>query len=293
MNPSRLTIAKPDIVRHFDTLPKKIFRASEIAKEMQEQGEFWRLAQNTSLSKFLDFLQKSAKLREMKFKFPYRPQTRYVWGEAPFLEVLMSLQESGYFSHYTAARMHGLTEQLPKTIYLNHEQRLGPQKGDLEQGRIDAAFKRQPRTSSNVLDYGDVRICLINGANTGRLGVVEETVNYDPAGPARVRLTNIERTLIDITVRPNYGGGVGEVLKAFRLAKDRVSVNRLSAMLQKIGYTYPYHQAIGFYLERAGYKSEAIALMKRFPMEFDFYLANAMDATTYVPSWKLFVPKGF
>jgi hypothetical protein len=292
MNPSRLKISKPDILRYFDEQPEKIFRSSEIARILAEQGESWRLAQNTNSAEFIEFLQE-AKLRELRFGFPHRPETRYIWGDVPFLEVLMTLKKDSFFSHYTAMRMHGLTEQIPKTIYINHEQRLGPQRGELAQERIDAAFRRPARTTSNLVEYGEVRICLINGANTGRLGVVEETVNYDPSGPARVRLTNIERTLIDIVVRPNYSGGVGEVSKAFRMAKDKVSVNRLTAMLQKLGYTYPYHQAIGFYLERAGYRSDALDLLRRFPMEFNFYLANAMDEIELVPSWKLFVPKGF
>ena len=76
--------------------------------------------------------------------------------------------------------------------------------------------------SQNVIDYEDVRICLINGMHTGQLGVIEEQVTYDTAEPVRVRFTNIERTLIDMTVRPIYAGGVFEVLKAYRLARERV-----------------------------------------------------------------------
>ena len=64
-----------------------------------------------------------------------------------------------------------------------------------------------------------------------------------------LRFTNLERTLIDAAVRPVYAGGVFEVRKAYQLAKEKVSVNRLAALLQKLNYIYPYHQAIGFYLE--------------------------------------------
>ena len=64
--------------------------------------------------------------------------------------------------------------------------------------------------------------------------------------------TNIERTLIDIAVRPVYSGGVFEVLKAYKMAKDKVSINKLAAYLKKIGYVYPYHQVVGFYLEKSG-----------------------------------------
>jgi predicted transcriptional regulator of viral defense system len=34
----------------------------------------------------------------------------------------MSLEQDAYFSHYTAMQLHGLTEQIPKVMYLNVEQ---------------------------------------------------------------------------------------------------------------------------------------------------------------------------
>lgn len=290
---TRIQIAKPDIVRFFDQLADRILKQSDLAGILTSQREHWRLAQRTNTNEFIGYLIKSTKLERLYFPFPNRTETRYTWGSVPLLEVLLTLKKDSYYTHYTAARMHGLTEQIPKTIYLNHEQPPHPQNRHLEQGRIDAAFKRKPRTSNNVVTFGDVRICLVNGMHTKQLAVVDQEINYDSTTPAKVRLTNIERTLIDMTVRPVYAGGVNEVLKAFRLAKDRVSINRMAATLQKLGYVYPYHQALGFYLERAGYDGTAQELMHRFPIEFDFYLTYDMGATEYVKKWRLHVPKGF
>ena len=242
---------------------------------------------------FIDFLVNQTKLKRFDFPFPYRKEIRYSWGEIPLLEILLTLKSNAYFSHYTAVKMHGLTEQVPKTIYLNHEQPSRPKDVGLEQGRIDTAFSRAARVSQNVIEFGDVRICLINGMQTGQLGVIDEKVSYDSQDPINVRFTNIERTLIDITVRPSYAGGVFEVLKAYRLSQERVSINKLTAMLQKLQYVYPYHQAIGFYFERAGYKDDSIALLRRFPMEFDFYLTNQINDKVYNKDWRLYIPKGF
>lgn len=108
-----------------------------------------------------------------------------------------------------------------------------------------------------------------------------------------VDATDLERTLIDATVRPAYCGGVAEVLGAYRTAKDRLSVNRLSAYLKRLAYVYPYHQAVGFYLERAGYTAAQLDLLRQMPRDFDFYLANAMKQTDYDDAWRLFYPKGF
>ena len=45
---TRLQIAKPDILRHFDELPQKVLRLGDIQRILKEQREFWRLAQSTT-----------------------------------------------------------------------------------------------------------------------------------------------------------------------------------------------------------------------------------------------------
>lgn len=291
---SRIHIAKADILSYFDQQQQQIFKLTELQSILAKNRASWRLAQSTNTRKFIDYLSTHAKLKILRFPLPHRNETRYIWGEVPLIEVVLSLKPNSYFSHYTAVRLHGLTEQVPKVIYLNHEQHLRSQiTGELEQNKIDIAFRNKQRLSNNVTQIGDIGVCLINGKNTGELGVVSETMQYDSETPVKVRVTNLERTLIDIVTRPAYAGGIYEVLKAFELAKDQVSANALAAMLHKIQHTYPYHQAIGFYMERAGYKEKALELMRKFPMEFDFYLTNAMGQKDYIKEWKLFVPKGF
>ena len=64
-------------------------------------------------------------------------------------------------------------------------------------------------------------------------------------------------------------------------------------MLKKLKYIYPYHQAIGFYLERAGFKSATLDLFRSLPREFDFYLVHDIKQKDYVKDWRLFIPQGF
>jgi predicted transcriptional regulator of viral defense system len=293
MKKTRIQIAKPDIIKYLDKLASHVLKLTEIAAILSQERAGWRLTQRTTTQQFITFLIEQSELKQLDFPFPYRSECRYVWGDVPLLEVLLTLKTNAYFSHYTAIRMHGLTEQVPKTIYLNHEQRPQPQNPHLEQGRIAAAFSRKPRMSQNSIDFDGVRICMVNGMFTNQLGVANEKVSYDSEKKLNVRVTNVERTLIDIAVRPAYSGGVFEVQKAFLLAKDNVSVNALAAMLQRLKYVYPYHQAIGYYLERAGYRDSLLELLRRFPMDYDFYLAHEMGETEYVKEWKLYIPKGF
>jgi predicted transcriptional regulator of viral defense system len=293
MNQTRFQIAKPDIIRFFDKLPAKIHRLTDIAGYLAQQRAFWRLSQSTTARKFSRQLIDAGQLMEFDFPFPapYKREVRYTWGKVSPYEVMQTLKPGCYFSYYTAVKFHGLTEQLPKTTYLTVEQfNASISKGEMNQAAIDRAFRGNPRTSTNIAESKDFRICVVAGRNTAKLGVIEQAAVPDAAP---LRFTNLERTLIDITVRPVYAGGVFEVAKAFELAKDRLSVNALTAMLKKLKYTYPYHQAIGFYLERAGYKSSLIDLLRKLPMDFDFYLTHQKGETDYIKDWRLFIPKGF
>lgn len=293
MNRTRLQIAKPDILAFFDAGPR-VLKLRQISAALSEQRAGWRLAHSTSADDFVAFLTKSGKLRKFKFDFPSRPETLYVWGDVPLLDMLLHLKPASYYSHYTALKMHGLTEQVPKTLYISHERSASPAAGaPLTQETIDAAFAQPPRISSNAVDFEKQRIILLNGAFTNQLGVIDGPMQIGADAPVQVRVTNLERTLIDAVVRPIYSGGVFEVAKAFELAQGQVSINSLGAMLVKLGFAYPYHQAIGFYLERAGYRSSALDLMRRFPMPFDFYLTHDMGETRYESAWRLHVPKGF
>jgi predicted transcriptional regulator of viral defense system len=291
MRTSRFKIAKPDITKFFDKYPSKILTRSNIEQILSENKSFWRLGKSITVNKFVQLMIDEAKLKEIKFEFPNRKILRYTWEEVSTYELVLSLLTNSYFSHYTAVYLHELTEQVPKTIYLNFEQPLKKRRpSDLEQDKINMAFQNKQRVSQNIATYFDQKICILNGMYTGRLGVIE----IEGSKGERIYTTNIERTLIDITVRPEYAGGVFEVLKAYKLAKNKVSINKLAAMLKKISYTYPYHQAIGFYLERAGvYEESQIKLLTNFDMKYDFYLTHQMKEIDYSKRWRLFFPKGF
>ena len=292
MKKTRIEIAKPDIIMEFDNTRKNVYKRTDIEKILTSMRGFWRLTESTGITKFLDFMLNKTKLKKVKLEFPGRNEIRYTWGDYSIYELALTLKPNSYFSHYSAIFLHQLTEQIPKVIYLNHEQ---PPKSkpkiELKQTQIDSNFKRPVRQSKYIAKYKDLRICILNGMHTGRLGVVEIKGNRGE----KIETTNLERTLIDIAVRPVYSGGVFEVLKAYRIAKEQdVSINKLSAILKEIGYVYPYHQVIGLYLESAGvYDDSQIRLMQKFEMKYDFYLSHQMKDIKYSKKWRLYYPKDF
>jgi hypothetical protein len=287
---TRLKIAKKDIFHLFKSLPNRVLKRSEIDALLAENRGFWRLAEKTTGKDFIEFLMESEKLKEYRFSFPHRKEIRYVWDEATDYEIIQTLKPNSYFTHFTAVYLHQLSLQIPKTIYLNYEQtkKKSPDKGLLQE-RVDFAFSRACRTSNNIAEFGDMRVCILNGMYTGGLGVID----YEDSGGKSLKTTSIERTLIDITVRPIYSGGVNTVLDAFRGAHGSVSINKLAAMLSNMKYIYPYHQAIGFYLERAGvYTERQLSLIEKFEKKCDFYLAHQIKEKVYSKRWRLYHPKG-
>ncbi len=101
-------------------------------------------------------------------------------------------------------------------------------------------------------------------------------------------MTDLERTLIDITVRPGYAGGVDRVLQTYLAAKSLISSEKLIGTLGQLDYVYPYHQAVGFYMQKAGYDRAAWAALREKKQRYDFFLEHGMKKPMYDPEWRPF-----
>ena len=103
--------------------------------------------------------------------------------------------------------------------------------------------------------------------------------------------TDIERTLIDIVVRPAYSGGLPAVCAAYKKAVHKADIDYMVSLLRKMKNVYPYHQSIGFLFEQAGLSEGVLKKFHKFGTDFDFFLDYDLRRPVYDAKWKLYYPR--
>lgn len=258
-----------------------------ISNSLINLNEEFIMPYSLSRKQLAEFLCETNILTMHEIKKKDRVSRKYVFGDLNIYELALSLGNKSYLTHYTAVFLHSLTDNIPKVIYINSELSFKSPKSnqDIEQSNIDRAFSRPMRKTNNVSKFNDFELIVLNGKNTNNLEVIEMNVSGKI-----LPITSIERTLIDIVVRPLYSGGINEVLNVYKNAEGKFSTGRLLSTLTKLDYAYPYHQSIGFYMEKAGYSESVLKRIEKIEKPNDFYLGYQMKDVSYSKRWKLYYP---
>lgn len=266
----------------------KVLSKLELEKIVSEINDVWGL-KSISRNDIKKFIVKQNFLKEDyiesegsdSFEIYYLPDSNI-----DFFDIASSRSRLSYFSHYSAIYIHNLTLQIPKQIYLTLERKkIELNSNYLEQHNIDRVFSKPPRITSNKRNYKNFDINFINGQYQNLIGITRFRDQY--------AVSDMERTLIDISVRPFYSGGVTQVLEAFANAKDRLDTDKLYQYYSHMNYIYPYHQVIGFYLEKAGYSEESyLKFLELNRSNLKFYLTYNILHKEYSKKWNLYYPKG-
>ena len=285
-----MNIIKKEMINEFDEKFNRgdIVLFKDINDMLKYNKIFSILPKATRVKDLINFLVENDIIISFKHQISKNQSTtKYAFREIHKYKTPLKLRKNSFLSHYTAMYLHNLTENIPKNVYTNQEQSKKPSNKnyDLQQKNIDKAFSKPMRKTNHIVFFDDFNSYMLNGKNTERLGVTEIEVNGE-----NLPITDIERTLLDVSIRPGYGGGVGEILEAYINAQGEISINRLLAYLRKMDYIYPYHQVLGFYLEKARYKESQLKLLESMEIEYDFYLNYNMKNPSFSERWKLYYP---
>jgi predicted transcriptional regulator of viral defense system len=277
--------------RYFQYVPYRSYNGQNLYRIFEKEKQDWGLRKSSSVDKLLEWVLAQKLLSVHIYRNAYHDQKKlFTYGTNDFNSTVSGIKAGSYLAYLSAMKLHGLSSEKAKTVYLNAE-RPGyePQRegNTLSQDSIESAFASPQKESTNSNIYKGRTIMITNGKRTDRLGVlasVDDQVCY--------YYTDLERTLIDCVVRPGYAGGTKGVLKAFKKAKPKLDLLKLHAYLHKLKFTYPYEQCIGLYLDRAGYLvRESSVFIDKF--KFDFYLAHDMEHLQYNKKWKIYYPCEF
>lgn len=161
---------------------------------------------DTSVSYILKTLITKKAIRPL-FKGTYAVEDNILSG-APLhkFEIALHLAKEGAICCWSAMAYHGLTDQVLSTVYV-----YAPQ----AKGKSRSMYKYKIEGHDFLLIQIDVETLW---------GIERQAI-----GETKVRITDLERTLIDGLTRPHYCGGFREVLSAFESAKDRFNTEKLIA----------------------------------------------------------------
>lgn len=225
-------------------------------------------------------------LTRKKVLKPNNSSIIYIYKEeqvSPY-EIAVNLSPNSYLSHYSSLYLTNLTLENPKKIFINKEQspKMKVSRDDLEQKNVDYAFSKKPRITNNKAYFTHNQIVyevyMLNGMNTNELGVIKiHPFNF--TNP--VKITDFERTLIDITMKPIYSGGIEEVIEVYKKLKHKVSISKVIQYLDVLDHIYPYEQSVLFYLNKSNYskaRQEKIInyIKKKKTNKIKFYLDNQL-----------------
>lgn len=161
-------------------------------------------------------------------------------------EIAMTLVSPAAISHWSAFHHHGLTDQIPRTIYV--------------------------LTSSNSVPRGKKndghRIFSIQG-------IPFQFIQVKPAryfgidqiwlGEVKINITDLERTLLDGLAMPKYCGDFGEVMHAFQQKFDRLNIEKIVNYSLQLDVVIS--KRLGWILSNQGVSLSELDPLKKLPMK--------------------------
>jgi predicted transcriptional regulator of viral defense system len=165
-------------------------------------------------------------------------------------EIAMALVKPAAISHWSALHYHGLTEQVPRQVFV-----LTTTETSIPRIRGEKAKDVQKGYIAAGITYQFVRVKAERFFGMEKVWI----------GEARVTITDPERTLLDGLTMPGYCGDFAEVLHAFEVKGDALDLDRI------IQYAFRLDAAVakrlGWLLEQQGVEPLKLEPLSALPIK--------------------------
>jgi predicted transcriptional regulator of viral defense system len=164
-------------------------------------------------------------------------------------EVAMALLEPAAISHWSALHHHGLTEQVPRKVFV-----LTTTEAPVPRVRGARASEARDGYAAGGTRFGFIQVKPERFFGTEKVWI----------GEARVTVTDPERTLLDGLSRPQYCGDFTEVLHAFGVHSSALDLERIVEYALKLDAATA--KRLGWVLEREGVASSELERLAALPI---------------------------
>ena len=166
-------------------------------------------------------------------------------------EIAVALVDPSAISHWSALHYHGMTEQVPRRVFvLTTTEASAPRvRGTQSMG------SRSPGYPIGETTYQFIQVKPERFFGTGRVWI----------GESRVAVTDPERTLLDGLSRPQYCGDFAEVLHAFEVWGNRLRLDRIVDYALRLDTAVA--KRLGWVLENQGMGAERLGRLAKLPIK--------------------------
>lgn len=165
-------------------------------------------------------------------------------------EIAMALVDPAAISHWSALHHHGLTDQVPREVFV-----LTTTRASVPRARGAASRNTREGYAAGGNTYRFVRVQPERFFGTERVWV----------GDTRVTITDPERTLLDGLSRPHYYGDFAEVLHAFEEGTPDLDLERIIRYALKLDAATV--KRLGWVLEGQGVPSSRLEPLEELPIK--------------------------
>src|SRR3989338_10269205 len=172
-------------------------------------------------------------------------------GTSPLheFEIAMALVSPAAISHWSAMSHHGLTEQVPRRVFVLTTARAVPRVRGKKKAGVETGYP----VGDTVYQFVQIK--------PERFFGVEQVWVHE----ARISITDPERTLLDGLMAPQYCGDFAEVLHAFELRAPKLDLERIINYALKLDTATA--KRLGWILERQGIASDRLESLRVLPVK--------------------------